>query len=388
MSRVAVPKTMKNERKSKIAEDLKTHLADMNISKVQFYQDCDLSEFLITKMLKDVNDQQVSDDAWMSIEHFLETGKKYTGFPVDRKKEISLLITDFLNTRDDISQNKLATMIGVSTAVISNAINKQKFSERRLISNDMWRKIESYFDAPKSDHWDLFKTTNYLEIFKLCKDAQEHSRFLSCIGDTGLGKTATFKEYARITPNTFYVLCESVHTQKEFLWEITKAIGITVSGSCSNIINAITAKLIQTDKPLLILDDAGKLSDSNLSMIQLLYDKTDGHTRQAGLIIAGMPHLKMYIEKGVQLGKRGFAELHRRVGYWLPLIVPSKLIIQQLCNHHGIDDKDVIKYVYRIATNYGTLKELVTNLKRISKDGVTMEAIADVNVGDDVESYV
>lgn len=379
---------MNNERKSTIAKALKDYVAIESNTKEQLYKDCGNSEFVINKMLKDIADTQISDDAWISVEHFLETGKLYTGFPLARKKEISKLITEYLDSRDDISQNKLATMMGVSATVISFAVNKKKFSERRLISNDMWRKIESYFDAPTTDHWDLFKTTNYIEIFKLCKDAQEHSRFLACIGDTGLGKTATLKAYQRETPNSFYVLCESVMTQKEFLWEITKAVGINVSGSCSTIINAITAKLIATHNPLLILDDAGKLSDSNLSMIQLLYDKTDGHTRRAGLLIAGMPHLKMHIEKGIQLGKRGFSELHRRVGYWLPLIIPSKVIIAQLCKHHGIEDKEVITYVYNSAKNYGTLKELVTNLKRISEEGVTMEAIAEVTVGDDVESYV
>jgi len=375
-------KTMQTEEKIKIQKAVVAHLAGANGTKQAFYKACGISEFTVLKMVKDDIDPEVGDNAWRSIAHFIKTGERYDGFPLEQKRYIQQQIKEYLKSRPDISQNKLATMVGVSGAVISHAHSDTNFSKEKLISNQMWRKIESYFDVRNTDHWALFKTNNYKQIMSLCEDAQQYGRFLACIGDTGLGKTATFKEYAKDHQNSYYVLCESVMTQKEFLWAIMKGLGITITGSCSLILNGITDRLLQLDKPLLILDDAGKLSDSNLAMIQLLYDKTDGNTRKAGIIIGGMPHLKLSIEKGIQLGKRGFAELHRRVGYWLGLTLPTRLMIQQICNHHGIKDKDVVTYIYKIATNYGTLKELITNVRRISQNGVTLEDLEEINVGD------
>ncbi len=134
---------MKTEQKNKIATDLREYLDQPKTTKSQLYKDSGLSEFTINRMLRDEIDSEVGDNSWRMLEHFLESGEKFEGYPHHMKLKIQKQIREHLASRKDISQNKLAAMIGVSTAVISNSINSKKYSQDKLISNEMWRKLRS-----------------------------------------------------------------------------------------------------------------------------------------------------------------------------------------------------------------------------------------------------
>ena len=69
-----------------------------------------------------------------------------------------------------------------------------------------------------------------------------------------------------------------------------------VSGTLHEMIEGIVNILQSLKKPLLIIDEADKLSDSCLNIFKTLYNRLK---KQCGFILCGAPYFKIRIEKGV-----------------------------------------------------------------------------------------
>jgi len=274
----------------------------------------------------------------------------------DQKKQIKSILTERIEDKN-LSANQAAKQIGISAALLSNLLN-DKWDQ---ISDQKWMMVAAWVGY-ETTRWEMFTTKNTAAILELCEDAKINARFLAVAGDTGLGKTTALRHFCQKNQNAYYVLCSVTMSRKDFLSAILRSIGHDVEGSLHNRTRSIITKLGEMEQPVLILDDFGKLSDSCIRMIQLIYDGLEG---RCGIVIAGLAYMKNMIFKMAAKDKPGFRELKRRIGYWQPLYGLTPGFVNMICQKFGIVEIPAIQFVSQACQDYGSLKELVINYRRL-----------------------
>lgn len=276
--------------------------------------------------------------------------------------------------RTNTSANNAATQMGVSGALLSNMLN----GKHDKISDRMWRTIGAWAGV-ETTQWHIRETANLTSICAMCQDAKDNNRLLAVSDRTGLGKTTALEYYAGQHANTWYVLCTVTMTRKDFLAAIMQAMGIMGDGSIHQRTTAIIHRLMETESPLLILDDAVKLSDPCIRLIQVI---RDGSKNRAGIVIAGPENLYTRIHTGAQRDRYGYRELRRRIGYWHKLQPIGRQWLKAVCADYGITDQRATTLVGRMADDYGTLRELLTNWERADREGRDpVEVLSELHVG-------
>lgn len=257
--------------------------------------------------------------------------------------------------RTSKSQNALAKELEISPSTLSDIRNKNW----TRISDEMWNKLQGRL---RLDSWRIIETPNLVRIKNMCMDAQHNQRFLALAEFTGAGKTTALRHYCNTNTNACYMLANALMRPQDLVDAIMKAINIEAAGTQLSKVNAICNKLNSLEKPLLVIDDFGKLSDACYRILQIIYDNTE---RNAGIVIAGTERLKNYILNMAKKDKLGFRELKRRVAGWQALVKPTKKEVANLCQLHGIADNAFMKQICEQADDYGTIRELIQNELRL-----------------------
>lgn len=306
------------------------------------------------------------------------------------------IITDAEKAREakQLSCNAASTQIGISNATYSNMLNgstQPGHDKWKSINDERWLMVKKWATphastAPasitqtNSPEWPLMDTINLRVVIDLCTDAQANSRLLSVCADTGLGKTTGLKKYCADTPNAYYTLCTVTMGRKDFLNAIARSMGMDVEGSIHSRLATIVNKLAGLDRPLLVLDDVGKLNDACLRLLQIVYDELE---RRIGIVIAGLPYFQKTLFRNAVKGKQGFPELRRRIGYWQPLQRPTAKFIQSVCQRYSITELPAINYLTNTIADMGTLREVIENYYRTTPtDTLTqLEILTRLHVG-------
>jgi len=288
-------------------------------------------------------------------------------------------VQEYVQQRIDTagSQNEAARQLGISGAHIINFRdgNWEKISSRQLHQVAALAGI---------GNWQQSRTTNLNIALSLMSQAQEYSRLLALVGFTGSGKTHAMKLYARKTPRAYYVLADSEMNKKRFLTAILRATGVRPDDAgvtTGDMLDAICRKLNGEQTPLLMVDDAGKLSDSLLRIIQIIYDRTEG---RCGIFMSGTEYLKESIDSKARRNKMGFRELKRRVAYWEEMNSITRADVRAICEANGVTDKTAWHYLYSNVSDYGTLKNMIQNAKDVAMESgaeITRELLAEMNGG-------
>lgn len=252
------------------------------------------------------------------------------------KKTIQAKLTQFCEIKG--SQNKAANALkGVSSATISQVLN----DNWDLITDEMWRKIAAQIGHVDYD-WVTVKTRAYDRMCKYMSDARRNSLVLAVIGDAGSGKSYAIKQYAAINKNVYHLSCCEHWQRKQFVIELSKAMGLDASGcNVYEIMEDIIIELKKDNKPLIILDEADKLSDQVLYFFISLYNQLEDH---AGIILCATEYLKKRIENGVRNKKKGYKEIYSRHGRrFLPLHILNSEDIAAVCIANGVLDTKKIE---------------------------------------------
>lgn len=286
---------------------------------------------------------------------------------MNKNQQIVEALNEFISMKG-LSANSVAQMIGISGATIS----QMRKGEWNLISQKMWLKVSSFL---RIDAWKLVNTLNYSTVRNICIDAQENARFVAISAKSGLGKTAALLDYQKKNPNTFYVLGDILMSgRKQFLAAIQQAMGLAEGSNPTDMLNAIVEHINECVTPLLIIDDGGKLNDSNLRILQLIFDRTEG---RLGIVLAGTEYLHWHLQNMMKKKKMGFEELFRRIETWDTLLPPNKEEIASICMQNGIKNTEVLKWITAHARNFGSLKAMITNaLHLTSKKQLSLETLA------------
>jgi DNA transposition AAA+ family ATPase len=238
------------------------------------------------------------------------------------------------------SQNKAAaSMKGVSPATISQMLN----GNWELIKDDMWRNVASQIGY-RDEAWSAVETRDYKVINRLLSDAKESSLVLAITGSAGTGKTFTIRNYAEQTKRVYMLCCNEYWNRKLFLAELLSAMGKDYSGyTVGEMMSEAVRGLKMQDKPLLILDEADKLSDQVLYFFITMYNQLED---ECGIVLCATNHLEKRLKRGIKLNKKGYNEIWSRIGRkCIELKGVSAGDITSVCLENGIEDKKLIDEV-------------------------------------------
>ncbi|MGM9817686.1 MAG: AAA family ATPase [Hominenteromicrobium mulieris] len=235
------------------------------------------------------------------------------------------------------SQNKAANSIkNVSSATISQMLN----GNWELIKDDMWRNVAAQIGY-KDEKWEAVETNDYRRMMALLDDVKENSLVMAITGDAGTGKTFACKQYTAMHRQVYLLCCNEYWNRKLFLTELLTAMGRDYTGfTVGEMMHEAVRTLKMQETPLLILDEADKLSDQVLYFFITLYNHLED---ECGIVLCATNHLEKRIKRGIKLNKKGYNEIWSRLGRkCVPLKGVSAADIAAICEANGIvDSKDI-----------------------------------------------
>ena len=236
------------------------------------------------------------------------------------------------------SQSQAASNLKGASEAMLTQILKGNWTQ---ISEAMWRSIGKQVGAGK-EPWKIVETRNYSSLKTLFNDAKENGNVHAIVGNSGSGKTAAAEDYARNTPNVYHIECAKYMKEKVFLQEILTKMGKDASGNVGQLMNAIVTALLRQDEPLLILDEADKLSNDVLYFFITFYNRLRDN---CGIVLMATSYLQTLIERG--LHKKGFAEIHSRLGRKFIALKPTSLNdVKEICKANGITIEPLHTKIY------------------------------------------
>ena len=244
------------------------------------------------------------------------------------------------------SQNKGANSLnGVSPATVSKIIN----GDWALINEVMWRSIAAQIGM-KQKSWNIVETRDFKTLASLFADAQENAMVMAVCGEAGSGKTLAIRQYAESNPNVFVLCCNEYWNRKLFLQELLREMGRNPNGdTVGEMMSTIVSSLKKMEDPIIIMDEADKLSDQVMYFFITLYNQLEDH---CALVMVATDYLEKKIKRGLRLNKKGYKEIYSRIGRKFIILKGVGISdITEVCMANGITTKSDIKSVIEDCDN-------------------------------------
>lgn len=237
------------------------------------------------------------------------------------------------------SQSKAANSLGVSPATITQVL-KEKWE---LISDEMWRNIASRV-RPTTREWVAVQTENYKLLTRLLEDAREYSNVFAVCGDAGTGKSFTIRRFAEDNKRVHVLQCNEYWNRKMFMQELLSTMGKDHNGyTVGEMISEVVRGLKKEDHPLIVMDEADKLTDQVMYFFITLYNQLEEH---CGIVMCATDHLEKRIRRGLKLNKKGYKEIYSRIGRkFVELEGVTTADIASICVNNGVEGRDIREVV-------------------------------------------
>jgi DNA transposition AAA+ family ATPase len=249
-----------------------------------------------------------------------------------------------------MSATRVAVKLGISPATISHMRSR----DWALISDEMWRKasanIKSITNKTNLKTWQIVETTNYKILTDIFADAQENAMVMAVCGEAGSGKSVAARSYSDENGNVYLISCNEFWNRKIFLQELLREMGRNPGGdTVGEMMSSVVSVLKKAENPLLIIDEADKLSDQVLYFFITLYNQLEDH---CGIVLMATDYMEKKIKRGLRLNKKGYKELYSRIGRkFITLPGVSVADITDVCVANGLEDKGEIKDVVSDSEN-------------------------------------
>lgn len=254
------------------------------------------------------------------------------------KKQIAEALEGYCSRYE--SQNKAANSLkGVSSATITLVLQ----GNWELIADRMWRNIASQIGCTNQD-WVAVETEDYKTLTGFLEDAREYSNVFAICGEAGSGKTFTIRQFSADNKRVYMLQCNEYWNRKMFMQELLTAMGRDYSGyTVGEMMSEVVRGLKKEDHPLIIMDEADKLTDQVMYFFITLYNQLEGH---CGIVMCATDHLQKRVKRGLKLNKKGYKEIYSRIGRkFVELDGVSSTDIAAICMNNGITDRASIKEV-------------------------------------------
>lgn len=276
----------------------------------------------------------------------------------EEKQKIANSLSDYVIRYE--SQNAASKSLkNVSSATISQVLNDKWAS----INDSMWRNIAAQTDYSQNS-WKAVQTRDYKLLNHILNDAQENSLVFGVIGDAGSGKSFALRQYDATHKRAFLLQCNEYWNRKYFLSELLTSMGRDYSGlTVAEMMNEVVRKLKSLESPLIIMDEADKLTDQVLYFFITLYNQLEDH---CGIVLVATDHLEKRLKRGLRLNKKGYKEIYSRLGRKpIELKGVSSTDITQVCLANGLNDRKQIKIV--IEESEGDLRRVKRKIHALKK---------------------
>jgi DNA transposition AAA+ family ATPase len=180
---------------------------------------------------------------------------------------------------------------------------------------------------------------------------------LGIVGSTGYGKTTALRAFELDNKQVYYLTCQKSMRAKQFFQRLLQTMGVYATGNIYELIERIAAELNAQPRPLVLIDEAGKLTPSLMLYLHDLRNLTEGH---AGLVLAGVEYFKTNLEKAVMRQKEGMPEFFDRIAAWEFLGTPTTAELRNVCHANGLTDPERVKQVCKVR-NYRALANSIGN---------------------------
>lgn len=251
----------------------------------------------------------------------------------------TLIANELSRLAQKTSQNHMAKLLEVSTALVSQVIN----NNWKLISNEMWRIIEAklFIDT----NWNTVETTNFKILRSLLKSSQDLGISIGISDTPGKSKSETYKYFWKENiGQNIYVQCKNSWTKKSYLKNLLVASGQESYGKTEELLERFINHLRSIENPSVTLDQFDKLKDAQLDLFMDLYNDLNG---KCGFVVSGVKALEKRILKGVQRDKIGYAEFYSRIGKkFIQLDHITYNDVALICKANGVQDNDEILFIY------------------------------------------
>lgn len=254
------------------------------------------------------------------------------------KELIATRLRDYCTAQG--GQNKAAnTLKGVSAATISKILN----GDWDTIAEGMWHNVSKQIGS-SAEGWSLVSTSVYDELTELLECAQTDSQVMAIVGSAGCGKSATIRQYASTHDEVTAIVCSEYQNRTSWLSAVMEAMRLDPRGlSVAEKIGQIVRRLKRADKPLLILDEADKMSDQVLYFFVTLYNELEGH---CGVVLCATQYLDKRLVRGLRSGRKGYEEVYSRIGrQCIQLSVLSPEDISLVCVANGITGERKVRKI-------------------------------------------
>ena len=262
------------------------------------------------------------------------------------------------------SQNKaVGSLKGTSAGTVSCILS----GKWENISDAMWRKVREQVSFVREQEWQIVETGAYQEITYALTDAQDSCNVTWVVGEAGSGKTTTAKVYADEHREVFYLQCSEDLHKGEFVREIARIIGIRGEGyTVRELWKEILARLIQMNAPLLIFDEADKLTESVFHYFISLYNKVED---KCGVVFLSTDYIKKRVRNGLRHEKPGYKEFYSRIGrkyFEIDDTTPND--VYAICTANGLTERKDIEEVLRDAEDSDyDLRRVKKSMHRVLK---------------------
>lgn len=282
----------------------------------------------------------------------------------EEKENIRKQLREYVNRFP--SQNRAAKSLkGISAGTVSQILA----GKDELIGDGMWRNLQIQVCTSTSD-WQYTETTAFKDIYYALDDAQKYQNVTWIVSPAGSGKSKTAQIYTREISNVFVILCSEDMRKSDFIREIASRVGIKTDDmrlreSLSATINA----LIQMQSPLLVFDEADKLSDPVFAYFINLYNHLED---ECGIAFMSTSYMEHRMDLGLRYNKRGYAEMNSRIGRkFFEVSLNSANDVYSLCVANGITERGQIAEVIKDVENYDfdlrRAKRAIHRVKRMTQ---------------------
>ena len=124
--------------------------------------------------------------------------------------------------------------------------------------------------------------------------------------------------------------------------------------------------LKQQENPLIMMDEADKLSDQVMYFFITLYNQLEDH---CGIVLCATDHLEKRIRRGLRLNKKGYKEIFSRIGRkFVPLQKVNSTDVTAICMANGVTNKaDINEAVKEAKENGFDLRRVKRKVHAIKK---------------------
>lgn len=230
------------------------------------------------------------------------------------------------------SQKRAATsLVGVSPATVTQIVT----GKWELINEKMWRSIAAQIGV-KQTRWNIVETRNYKALSDIFADAQENALVLAVCGEAGTGKSLTAAHYGAGNPNVYVLACSEYWNRKTFLRELLRVMGKNPAGdTVGDMVDDVVMELKRRENPLIILDEADKLSDQVMFFFITFYNKLEDY---CGIVLMATDYLEKKVRRGLRLNKKGYKEIYSRIGRrFVAMPGLSETDISDVCRANGVE---------------------------------------------------